>query len=178
MADWGNDATLAVRKSSDPSPTTGWTQITRAQAEAAELISQQYRKGTWPASVVEMNQGEKDVVDAAAAQASADAASSSADDSAGLSNEDVWQGFREIVESLTKTHNKLANRIREIERALDDVKNSAGGSANIRAAIPLPSAEVISEGSAPATFTNLQNRTKAQEMADFRQDLRDKNGQV
>ena len=65
MADWGNDATLSVRKSSDPSPTTGWTQITRAQADAAEVIPQKYRKGTWPASVTEMDAGEKAVVDAA-----------------------------------------------------------------------------------------------------------------
>ncbi len=72
MADWGNDTTYQIRLSSDPSPTTGWTTITRAQATAAEAIPQRYRKGMWPASVVEMTQPEKDVVDAADDAARAD----------------------------------------------------------------------------------------------------------
>ncbi len=66
MADWGNDTTYQIRLSSDPSPATGWTTITRAQAEAASVIPNPYRKGTWPDLVVEMTQPEKDVVDAAA----------------------------------------------------------------------------------------------------------------
>lgn len=125
-----------------------------------------------------MDQAARDAVDAAEITAHNNAESDDADDNAGASNEAMWQSFREVISSLTKTHNKLANRIREVERALNDVKNTSGGSDNIRAAIPLPSAEVISEGPAPATFTNLQNRTKSNEIADFRQALRDYEGQV
>ncbi len=66
MARWGNDTTYALRRSQD-TPTAGWTKVTEAQYDAADLIPQQYRKGSWPASVVEMTQPEKDAVDAALA---------------------------------------------------------------------------------------------------------------
>ena len=125
-----------------------------------------------------MDQAARDAVDAAELTTYKNGESDTADTSVGSSNESVWQGFREIIASQTRTHNKLANRIREIERALNDVKNTSGGSDNIRAAIPLPSAEVIAEGAAPGTFTNLQNRLKSSEIADFRQTLRDLEGQV
>ena len=131
---------------------------------------------------IEMTQGEKDAVDAAALNAERTAGSTTAHDRAGNSNIDVWQGFREVIEALTKLHNKMALRVREIEGGLDDVKNTSGGSDNIRGAIPDPSQDVIDLGPpgsrGPATFSRMQNRTKANEIADFRQDLLDGNGHV
>ena len=125
-----------------------------------------------------MDQTQRDTVDANEATVFADAESSSADTNCGGSNDQNWQGFREVIASLTRTHNKLARRIREVERALEDIRSTTGAADSIRAAIPLPSDAVISEGSAPATFTNLVDRIKDDEIADFRQTLRDKEGQV
>jgi len=66
MADWVLDIKPhSVRISSDPSPSTGWTTVTRVQAEAIQAIPRQYREGTAPA-ITEMDQAAKDVVDAAA----------------------------------------------------------------------------------------------------------------
>ena len=72
MADWVLDIKPhSVRISSDPSPSTGWTTVTRVQAEAIQAIPRQYREGTAPA-ITEMDQAAKDVVDAAAQAASDD----------------------------------------------------------------------------------------------------------
>ena len=130
------------------------------------------------AGPVPMTQPERDVVDANIATAVADAGSTEADTGVATSNDGWWQTVRELVENTVKTHNKLANRVREVERALNDVKNTSGGSDNIRAAIPLPSVDVIGEGPAPGTFTRLQNNVKANEIADLRQDLQNKEGQI
>lgn len=68
-----NTGTLAIRRSVNtpdyPSPT--WEVLTNAAADAAEAIPGRYRKWVDP-DVVEMTQGEKDVVDAAAVVAADD----------------------------------------------------------------------------------------------------------
>lgn len=117
-----------------------------------------------------MDQVAKDIVDAEEVIAKNDQSAAEASALVDVRQRD-GAVIRQLIESLTKTHNKLANRIREVERALNDMKDTSGGADNIRAAIPLPSSEVISEGPAPATFTNLQNRSKATEIADFKADL-------
>lgn len=124
------------------------------------------------------SQAERDAADAAEAAAAADAGSAQADAEIGLSNDAIPQEIRQVLREMNQDHNKLAHRVRECERAFNDVKNTSGGSDNIRAAIPLPSAEVISEGVAPATFTNLQDRAVSTFTADYRQNLLDRTAQV
>ena len=125
-----------------------------------------------------MDQAARDSVDAAIAQSAADVASSAADTAVGGSNEETWQAFREIIGSITRTHNKFALRIRECELAFDAIKNTSGGSDNIRAAIPAASVDVVAARPAPATFSRMQDRSKANEVADFRQTLANNEGQV
>lgn len=69
MADFVNTTTLAVELSCNDKP-AGWVTLTRAEAEAALAIPQQYRKWTGTA-VAEMTAPEKAAVDAAAAVARA-----------------------------------------------------------------------------------------------------------
>ena len=71
MADFVNTTTCAVELSVNDKP-AGWVTLTRAEADLALAIPQQYRKWTGSA-VAEMTAPEKSVVDAARAQAAKDA---------------------------------------------------------------------------------------------------------
>ena len=71
MADFVNTTTCAVELSVNDKP-VGWVTLTRAEAELALAIPQQYRK--WDGKgVVEMTAPEKATVDAALASAAKDA---------------------------------------------------------------------------------------------------------
>ena len=146
-------------------------------------VAQRYWKAPadWDAvgaGPVEMTQGEKDATDTALAQAAADVESDYADTSTGGLDEAIWQAIRQVLREVNQDHNKLASRIRECELAFDAIKSTSGGSDNIRAAIPNASADVIAERPAPAVFTDLGDRLVGNFVSDYRQGLRDKEGQV
>ena len=166
--------TLEYRSSvNDPDfPDPPWLEVPPASANATFIASgvpSIYWKLTGDV-LSEMTAPEKAVVDAAILVAQNLSAANE-----GITTidepEELGATTRELIELLTKTHNKLANRLNELYAAMEAMRVSTGGTANLRLAMPLPSAEVISEGPAPATFTNLQNRSKANEIADFKADL-------
>ncbi len=107
--------------------------------------------------VSEMSQGEKDAVNAA------EAAALTASNRAGAiatttESDDLGIQLRELVELFNKRDNYLANRIIELQDALDAVKASSGPADNIRAAIPV---------SWLATTT----RTRADAIQDYTDDI-------
>lgn len=109
--------------------------------------------------VTEMTQGEKDAVDAAEAAAVVAAERSEAVMRASL---DI--GTRELVESLLFEINKCNTRLQELQDSLTSVKGTVGGSDNIRAAIPDPSA---TSNAAPSAFTNVNPKLRSQVLQDY-----------
>lgn len=180
MPEYVNTTTLVLHYSVWPQP-VGTVEMTRADYRTAAEIPLQYRK--WNGSAVEeMTQPEKDVVDAAAATAAADAATTQAESDVDTSNDPGYQAVRAALKELNQDHNKWQLRIVEIEGALDDIKNTSGGSDNIRAAIPAPSQDVIDLGTAgnrgPATFTRAQNRLASNLLTDWKARITNKEGQI
>lgn len=87
------------------------------------------------------------------------------------SNNSVALSDRELIVRLTKTHNKLANRIRQTQQVLEAMRTSTGGTANLRAAIPNASQDVLAEPPLPATMDRLQNRVRSEEIQGFKDDI-------
>lgn len=65
---------------------------------------------------------------------------------------------RAIIEVLNKRDNYLVNRIIQLQTAMDDMKTSTGGIANLRAAIP-------------ATFMPSQTRPRADAIQDYKDEI-------
>ena len=113
--------------------------------------------------IEEMTVGEKTAVDDAEA-----AAQLAADRAEAVSRKDIDISTRELVNVLLQEINKGFTRIHELQDALTAIKNTSGGSDNIRAAIPTPRSQPPS-AAAPAAFTNLQEKLRStvlQEYAD------------
>lgn len=101
-----------------------------------------------------MDQASRDAVDVAEAAASLLVERAEAIDRVSL---DILT--RETVEALLFEINKVNTRVQELQDALTAVKDTSGGSDNIRAAIPDPS---VTENPAPAEFTNVNPKLRSE----------------
>ena len=135
-------------------PTVDWFHDPDVSAVSA-VPTKYWRVGTNP--VQEMNQAEKDAVDAAeAAAALASRRALPVGETTDVTGEGIR--IRALVELLNKRDNYIINRISELQTAFDDVKASTGAADNIRAAIP-------------ASWLATATRTKAQAMTDLTDDI-------
>ena len=130
MPDYYNDTSLSLLRSASETalPAGDWTQITRAEHDAASAIPLHYRKLVGGV-ITEMDAGEKATVDAAMLAGSRDDVAARLDDV-----EDVVRAFAQTVLDETNLH---ATRITAILDAIDaaaslaDVKTAVGSIPNV-----------------------------------------------
>lgn len=117
-------------------------------------LAQKYWKWNGSTAVVDMSAGEIAAIDAADAAAALAAGRAEA-----ISRTDLDITTRELVEALLFEINKINTRVQELQDAMVAVKATSGGSDNIRAAIPAASP---TSNAAPASFLNIQPKTRGQ----------------
>lgn len=105
-------------------------------------------------TVTLMDQVARDAVDAAIVASELNEDRSEAIDRTSL---DILT--RELVEALLFEINKVNTRMQEIQDSLVAVKNTTGGSANIRDAIPLPS---VTTNPAPTEFLRVNPKLRSE----------------
>lgn len=113
--------------------------------------------------VTEMNQAEKDAADAAIANSQLLAERAEA-----VSRADLGIETRALVEVLLFEINKCNTRLQELQDCLTAVKNTTGGSTNIRAAIADPSP---TSNAGPTTFLNVSPKLRSQVLQKYVDDI-------
>ena len=130
---------------------------------AVAAVPQKYWARPLTDPVTEMTQPEKDAVDAAIA--AAELAVQRAD---AVARRDLDISLRSIFEGWLFEVNKCNTRLQELQDTLTAIKNTSGGSDNIRAAIPDPSA---TSNPAPAAFSNVNPKLRSQVLQKYVDDI-------
>ena len=127
------------------------------------ILAIKYWKYNGTDTVIDMSGAEVAAIDAA--DAAADLAEQQAE---AVTRASLDIGTRSIFEGWLFEVNKLNTRMQEIQDSLTAVKNTSGGSDNIRAAIPGPSATT---GPAPASFLNVNPKLRSQVLQKYVDDI-------
>ena len=152
--------------------------VTSAEADVIQLIPVKYRKFDAGDNVVEMSQAEKDAVDAAEIAANVTAVKTETIANIDIpreSGEPVPLAYRALIQNANRRINYLTNRVEELFATMDAIKNSSGGTANIRAAIPAehPLQDTQNPLTAPANFSLIQTRDLPTAVQQYKDDIAD-----